>query len=152
MEKDVMALVRRVFDEFCACDCDQFGLKVFYDFIEDYNFRERNLGNSVTFIAKSGDVAAGMIELRDFNHVCLLFVDKHFQNKGIAGRLFDAACRLAIREGSRCIDVNASLYSMKVYEKLGFVKTDEVKEANGIKYLPMINNLHSKFSDERILK
>jgi GNAT superfamily N-acetyltransferase len=136
-----MALVKRVFDEYCACDCDAFGLKVFHDFIDVNSFRDRNLQNSITFIAKSGGTSVGMIELRDYNHVCLLFVDKPYHAMGIAGKLFTTACKLALEKGSACIDVNASLYSVPVYEKLGFHRTDEIKEVNGIRFVPMICGL-----------
>jgi predicted GNAT family N-acyltransferase len=136
-EKEILNLVRRVFDEFCSADCDSFGLKVFYDFIEEYNFIERNKTNSITFIAKSGNKTAGMIEMRDFNHICLLFVDKKFQGMGIAGRLFKSALEATAVKNSRLIDVNASLFSVPVYEKLGFRKTADLVEFNGIKYVPM---------------
>lgn len=137
-EKEILDLVRRVFDEYCSSDCDQFGLKVFYDFIEEYNFIERNTSNSVTFIASIDNTAAGMIEMRDNNHICLLFVDKKYQGMGIARRLMDAAQKQAAKKGSKQIDVNASLFSVPIYEKLGFRKTDTVKEVNGITFFPML--------------
>jgi GNAT superfamily N-acetyltransferase len=140
-EKQILTLVRKVFDEYCSGDCDQFGVKVFYDFIEDYHFIERNKSNSITFTAWKDNELAGMIEMRDFNHVCLLFVDQKFQGKGIARELFRSATETARLNGSRQIDVNASLYSVPVYEKLGFRKTGEVEEVNGIRFVPMICHL-----------
>jgi GNAT superfamily N-acetyltransferase len=137
-EKEILGLVRRVFDEFCSGDCNSFGLKVFYDFIEEYNFIERNKTNCVTFIAKVDNVIAGMIEMRDNKHICLLFVDKKYQGISIAHRLMDKAREHALKNRSALIDVNASIYSLPIYEKLGFQKTADVQEVNGIKFYPMV--------------
>ncbi len=137
-EKEILELVRRVFLEFCSSDCDQFGLKVFNDFIEEYNFIERNKTNSVAFYAKYNEAIIGMVEMRDNNHICLLFVDKHYHGKGVARKLMQEVTQLARLNKSKQIDVNASLYSVAIYEKLGFRKTEEIKEVNGIKFYPMV--------------
>ena len=47
---------------------------------------------------------------------------------------------LAIKQdeaGADFIDVNASPYSEKIYGKLGFVKTKEIKKVNGMTFVPM---------------
>ncbi|KXA24931.1 hypothetical protein HMPREF3221_00378 [Fusobacterium nucleatum] len=35
------------------------------------------------------------------------------------------------------ITVNSSRYGVSIYEKLGFVKTEEEKEQDGLKFTPM---------------
>jgi GNAT superfamily N-acetyltransferase len=141
-EKEILNLVRNVFDEYCSADCDQFGLKVFYDFIEEYNFTERNQTNCATFIAKVGEAIAGVLEIRDNNHICLLFVDNRFHGMGIAKMLMYEAINLAKTNSVIQVDVNASLFSEKIYEKLGFRKTDEAQEINGIRFYPMVIDLN----------
>jgi predicted GNAT family N-acyltransferase len=35
------------------------------------------------------------------------------------------------------MQVNSSFYGEKIYKALGFIKTEEAQEKNGIKYIPM---------------
>jgi predicted GNAT family N-acyltransferase len=37
----------------------------------------------------------------------------------------------------KIMTVNSSFYGEKIYKKLGFIKTEEAQEKNGIKYIPM---------------
>jgi len=41
-------------------------------------------------------------------------------------------------KGMTQITVNSSPYAVKVYERLGFVKTEEQQEKDGILYVPMM--------------
>jgi predicted GNAT family N-acyltransferase len=43
--------------------------------------------------------------------------------------------------GIKIITVNSSFFAEKIYSKMGFMKTDEMQEKDGIKYIPMENKL-----------
>lgn len=67
-------------------------------------------------------------------HINLFFVDKSSQAKGIGKKLM--AIGIENNENS-FITVNSSRYAVPIYEKLGFVKMEEEKEQDGLKFTPM---------------
>ena len=86
---------------------------------------------------------AGMIEIRENNHVALLFVDKAHQHHGIAKGLLHAAladARAADPDVER-VTVNSSRYGVPAYEKLGFRQTGPERAVNGIAFIPMAMRL-----------
>ena len=68
------------------------------------------------------------------SHICLFFVDKVSQGKGIGKELMKAVIN---NNENSYITVNSSRYGVPIYEKLGFVKTEEEKEQDGLKFTPM---------------
>lgn len=82
---------------------------------------------------------AGMIEIRDNKFISLLFVEKKYQGQGIANKLFDESLKEIIQRDSNLdkFYVHASPYSIPIYEKMGLIKADSMREEKGIKYLPM---------------
>ena len=67
-------------------------------------------------------------------HICLFFVDKVSQGKGIGKELM----RVVVDDNENSfITVNSSRYAVPIYEKLGFIKMEEEKEQDGLKFTPM---------------
>ena len=67
-------------------------------------------------------------------HISLFFVDKVSQGKGIGKELM----RVVVNNNENSyITVNSSRYGVPIYEKLGFVKIEEEKEQDGLKFTPM---------------
>jgi predicted GNAT family N-acyltransferase len=48
--------------------------------------------------------------------------------------------------GIKIITVNSSFLAEKIYSKMGFIKTDEIQERDGIKYIPMEYNMEDKIA------
>ena len=67
-------------------------------------------------------------------HICLFFVDKVSQGKGIGKELMKAVIN---NNENSYITVNSSRYGVPIYEKLGFVKIEDEKEQDGLKFTPM---------------
>ena len=68
------------------------------------------------------------------SHICLFFVDKVSQGKGIGKELM----RVVVNNNENSyITVNSSRYAVPIYEKLGFIKMKEEKEQDGLKFTPM---------------
>jgi ribosomal protein S18 acetylase RimI-like enzyme len=65
----------------------------------------------------------GVIEVRQFRHISLLFVDDRFQRQGIARALVRHAVArcLSRRPDLRQITVRSSPYAVPIYERLGFL-------------------------------
>ena len=67
-------------------------------------------------------------------HICLFFVEKVSQGKGIGKELM----RVVVNNNENSyITVNSSRYGVPIYEKLSFVKMEEEKERDGLRFTPM---------------
>jgi len=139
-ELDLSNLIKCVYDEFVAPDYSKAGNDFFYDFIVADCFVDRiNTKDNIILVAECDNLKIGMIEVRDNNHISLLFVDKHYHGQGIARELFVQAvkmCKMRDKDLDKFY-VHASPYSVPIYQKLGFHKTNEIQEQFGIKYIPM---------------
>ncbi len=77
----------------------------------------------------------GIIGLQDRQHICLFFVKKYYQRKGIGKELFQKILSLT-KENE--ITVNSSLNAINIYKKMGFTVTDEEQNIKGIRFVPMV--------------
>jgi GNAT superfamily N-acetyltransferase len=133
-------MVNNVFDEFVGADYSENGKKTFKDYIAPENILERfNNKTSCFYVAKCNSEIIGILEIRNKDHVSLFFVKKEFHGKGIGTKLFDNYIKILKQEnnGIKTITVNSSFFAEKIYSKMGFVKTGEIQEKDGIKYIPM---------------
>ena len=78
-------------------------------------------------------VAVG--EIRNENHLNLLFVSPDMQRKGIGKALLQSLID-TIKHDS--LTVNSSLNSIQAYKTFGFVENGSESEKGGIKYQPML--------------
>ena len=67
-------------------------------------------------------------------HISLFFVDKSSQAKGIGKELINIVVN---NNENSYITVNSSRYGVPIYEKLGFVKIEDEKKQDGLKFTPM---------------
>lgn len=140
--KDVIRihyLVKDVFNEFVAPGYSEEGIKTFFDYIRPENIVENHNNNHFTLVAALQDDIIGVIHMRDFEHISLMFVDKKYHRRGIARRLFDGARQICKKERPQTgeITVNSSPYAVPVYNKLGFRVAGGEEIKNGIRYVPM---------------
>jgi len=132
--------IRLVFDEFVSIDYSAEGNATFYEYIEIKEIEKRFTQGNIFLIEENNNRIIGGIEIRNLNHICLLFVDKEFQNKGIAKALFKRALEY-IREKDpniTFIEVNSSPYAKEIYKRMGFKEKSNLKETNGIKYYELV--------------
>lgn len=137
---EVSKLVWCVFREFEAPEYADEGIEEFRKFVDvnnlESNYNSKNMEFYGCFLEGS---LIGVISTRQLNHISLMFVDKDFHRQGIAKKLFELVKRnLAEKcEGETIITVNSSPYAEKIYECLGFRKTDMERVKNGIRFIPM---------------
>ena len=81
----------------------------------------------------------GIIAVRNFVHISLLFVDKHYHKQGIARTLFDDVIKICKEKISflQIVTVNSSPYAVGFYHKLGFVDISSEQTVDGIRFTPM---------------
>jgi GNAT superfamily N-acetyltransferase len=134
------SLVSSVFDEFVAPLFTDEGISQFKTFIESSNLDKRLQENSFILIAELGDEIVGVIGMRDWTHIFLLFVDGKHQRKGIATRLVHEALRRCEHEGHKPakVTVNSSPNAVEAYRRMGFVQIKEEEVHQGIRTVPMI--------------
>ncbi|WP_300369076.1 GNAT family N-acetyltransferase [Brachyspira sp.] len=78
----------------------------------------------------------GMLEITDFNHISLFFVDDKYFKLGIARSLFDEAKKII---NSDKYTMKSSHYALEFYKNLGFVELyNDIQEENGVHFHYMI--------------
>ena len=136
----VSALILTSFDEFIGPDYEgEEGIAEFRKFAAPEALAARASDDHLVRVATVDDALAGMIEMREHNHVALLFVDKGYQRRGIARGLLEAAladARAAVPDIER-VTINSSRYGVAAYERLGFRQTGPERSVNGIVFIPM---------------
>ena len=139
----VSALILSSFDEFIGPQLTDEGNAEFRRFVSPEALEARIAEDHFVRVATVDGALAGMIEIRENNHVALLFVDKAHQQHGIAKGLLHAAladARGAVPDLER-VTVNSSRYGVPAYEKLGFRQTGPERTVNGIAFIPMAKQL-----------
>ena len=137
---ETLELVHKVFDEFEAPYYSEEGIASFYKFIDINNMSEQYSNGSLYFyVCFVNDIIVGMIAVKDFVHISLLFVDKHYHRQGIARSLFDHIIQICKEKNPslKMITVNSSPYAVDVYHKLGFSNVSSEQVVDGIKFTPM---------------
>ena len=122
------------------------GIREFLSYANPSSLHARQARNHVVLVAFQGESIVGMLELRDYSHVSMLFVDPIHQRKGVGRMLMNEAIKLVrghnpeIRE----ITVNSAPNVVEVYVHFGFRATGEAQVKNGIAFVPMILALEMK--------
>ena len=141
----VSEMVIAAFDEFIAPDYGPDGIAEFHQFAGADALVARMTENHFVRVAVAGSAPVGMIEIRENNHVALLFVDKAHQHHGVATSLLELAladARAANPDLAR-VTVNSSRFGVPAYEKLGFRQTGAERTVNGIVFIPMAKQLNA---------
>lgn len=149
--KQALELVNEVFSEFVAVDYSEQGQNTFRSYLA-HKYEEvcsdMVSGHKKVWACYGCGKILGVIATRDVSHIALMFVDKQFHKKGIARHLFGYVLEeMAHSANVTQITVNSSPYAVKVYERLGFIKTDEQQEKDGILFVPMVCPINK--ADER---
>ena len=146
---EVSNLVSRVFNELVAPEYSSEGVQEFHRYIEPTAFQARFQKNHFSLVALAQTRVVGMIEVRGYDHVSLLFVDHDYQRRGIAKELLYQAIRICLRFKPQLLEisVNSSPFAVPIYEKLGFYQVGERQVRNGIGFIPMILELSNQNDD-----
>ena len=131
-EKDeALLFAKRVFIESKDDSYTKKGIETFCNFVDNKKITK----SFKVYGAFEDNVLKGIIATDSpKKHICLFFVDKVSQGKGIGKKLMSFI--IDDNENS-FITVNSSRYAVSIYEKIGFIKTEEEKEQDGLKFTPM---------------
>ncbi len=131
-EKDKAVLfAKKVYIECKDESYSEQGIETFCNFVDN-----KEITKSFKFYGAFEDnVLKGLIATdRRKRHINLFFVDKISQGKGIGKKLMSVIMK---DNENSYITVNSSRYAVPIYEKIGFIKTGEEKEQDGLKFTPM---------------
>lgn len=132
-----MEIAWKTFLKYEAPDYGKEGTENFLQFISgEQLFKMFLSGEYKMAVAKSREQVIGVATLRTGNHISLLFVDENYHKMGI-GRKLLAFLQSRYVVGGKQMTVNSAPYAVNFYEKLGFIKTDDIKKSDGIIYQPM---------------
>lgn len=142
---EAIALVNKVFAEFVAPGYSQQGRDTFQNYLkikDEELARDMESGHKKMWACYRDGQIVGVISTRDNSHISLLFVDKDFQRQGIARRLLEVALSdIRMQPDAGQVTVNSSPYAVEAYEHLGFTRTGEQQEKDGIVFIPMMRPL-----------
>jgi ribosomal protein S18 acetylase RimI-like enzyme len=138
-EEIVSALVTLTFQHEVAPLYTEEGVNEFLSYVTPDSLKSRLARNHVVLVAFQEEVIIGMIELRNYCHVSLLFVDPRYQHKGVGHRLVTEAFKLIQTHNNEVceVTVNSSPNAVEAYKRFGFQVTNELQVKNGIGFVPM---------------
>ena len=131
-EKDeALLFAKRVYIECKDESYSEQGIETFCNFVNNKEITK----SFKVYGAFEDNILKGVIATdKRKRHINLFFVDKSSQAKGIGKELMGAVVN---NNENSYITVNSSRYAVPIYEKLGFVKMEEEKEQDGLKFTPM---------------
>ena len=135
---DVLAvsqLIERSFDDSVALTLSDKGIRTFKSGLSVESLKKRLNSENLFMVCRSKKEIIGVGEIRDKNHLNLLFVEPKLQKKGVGKKIFNELIRY-IKASE--VTVNSSLNAVNAYTQLGFSKNGLVSEVNGIRYQPMV--------------
>jgi ribosomal protein S18 acetylase RimI-like enzyme len=138
-ERAVCELVIRTFNEFIAPGYSSEGIENFLGGVTPESLLRRVQEGRIFLVAVIKDQIAGVIGIRSYSHICLLFVDAEYHRRGIARELLSRASEICRNHDPDLteITVNSSPYAVPIYEKLGFQQLQPEQIRNGIRFVPM---------------
>ena len=131
-EKDeALLFAKKVYIESKDESYSEQGIKTFCNFVDNKKITK----SFKVYGAFENNILKGIIATdSQKRHICLFFVDKVSQGKGIGKELM----QVVVNDNENSyITVNSSRYGVPIYEKLGFIKIEEEKEQDGLKFTPM---------------
>ena len=130
-KNEALLFAKRIFIESEDESYSKEGIETFCNFVDNKKITK----SFKIYGAFEDNILKGLIATdRRKRHISLFFVDKDSQGKGIGKELMKVVIN---NNENSYITVNSSRYGVPIYEKLGFVKMEEEKEQDGLKFTPM---------------
>lgn len=144
-ETSVSDLIVMTFQRDVAPLYNKQGIREFLSYVTPEAILSRQARKHVMLVAFQDACLVGALELREYSHVSLLFVEAMGQRKGIGRQLMDEALQICETHhpGIHEITVNASPNAVEAYKRFGFHAVGELQVKNGIGFVPMALPLES---------
>ena len=130
-KNEALLFAKRIFIESEDESYSKEGIETFCNFVDNKKITK----SFKVYGAFEDNILKGLIATdRRKRHISLFFVDKDSQGKGIGKELMKVVIN---NNENSYITVNSSRYGVPIYEKIGFIKIEEEKEQDGLKFTPM---------------
>ena len=130
-KSEALLFAKRIFIESEDESYSKEGIETFCNFVDNKKITK----SFKVYGAFEDNILKGLIATdRRKRHINLFFVGKVSQGKGIGKKLMNIVVN---NNENSYITVNSSRYGVPIYEKLGFIKMEEEKEQDGLKFTPM---------------
>ena len=130
-KSEALLFAKRIFIESEDESYSKEGIETFCNFVDNKKITK----SFKVYGAFEDNILKGLIATdRRKRHINLFFVGNDSQGKGIGKKLMNIVVN---NNENSYITVNSSRYGVPVYEKLGFIKMEEEKEQDGLKFTPM---------------
>jgi len=130
-KSEALLFAKRIFIESEDESYSKEGIETFCNFVDNKKITK----SFKVYGAFEDNILKGLIATdRRKRHINLFFVGKDSQGKGIGKKLMNI---IVNNNENSYITVNSSRYGVPIYEKLGFIKMEEEKEQDGLKFTPM---------------
>jgi len=130
-KSEALLFAKRIFIESEDESYSKEGIETFCNFVDNKKITK----SFKVYGAFEENILKGLIATdRRKRHINLFFVGKDSQGKGIGKKLMNI---IVNNNENLYITVNSSRYGVPIYEKLGFIKMEEEKEQDGLKFTPM---------------
>ena len=136
----VSAMVYSVFRDSVAPGYSEDGQREFFQFAAPDRLAERLRQGHRMVVATADARVVGLIEVRPPSHIAQLFVDRAYQDRGLARSLLDAAFPEAVTKQGLTVTVNASPDSVSGYGRMAFRVIAPEQVRNGVRFVPMVRN------------
>jgi|LSQX01.2.fsa_nt_gb GNAT superfamily N-acetyltransferase len=130
----VCKLVEQVFNQFVAPTYVPEGVREFLKYVDPEKLIRRSEDNHSVVVAEAHGRIVGMLEMRNGDHVSLLFVEPSEQKRGIAHGLMQ---RVIALHNCQRITVHSSPNAEPIYARLGFTADGPEQTTHGIRFVPM---------------
>ena len=141
-----LEVVAASFDRFDAGYFSERGQNSFREYATYDRFRARQGNNYESFVYLSGDEIIAMMEIKNRDHISMLFVHPDHILNGCGRELVEYAvdyCR-ATRPFLKSVTVNSSPYAVGFYSKCGFVQNGQVNIVDELVSYPMRRDIREK--------
>jgi GNAT superfamily N-acetyltransferase len=137
------ALVLDTFDHDVAPLYVSSGIDVFHAYAAPEAMMSRTGSGHVLLVAEMDAALVGVAEVRDYNHLSLLFVTPRVQNNGVGRKLLTEIIRLirSRHPSQTTITVNSSPNAVEAYKRMGFQTASAPQRKDGIDFVPLMLQL-----------
>ncbi len=143
--KDALSLVRSVFWDFDAPGYQDEAILAFEQYLSFASMHAQMQQNRlVMWAAYQSGQPIGVVAVQPPRHIGMLYVQKAYQNKGVATALLAEAARWLMADGTRLpVTVHVPPHVVDIFGALGFVLHGEPRSKAGVQFTPMACSPHA---------
>jgi GNAT superfamily N-acetyltransferase len=136
-ERQVSDLIVRSFQEFIGPQYPRSGIRDFLAYASPQAISERVGRDHLVLVAVVRNTVIGAVDIDDYQHIDLFFVDKRWQARHVGHELMVRTIELCLeaRPGLREITADTSESGLAAYAAMGFERAGAPKEAHGRHFL-----------------